>query len=223
MRRMHCRPAIEGAIAVLLAVVAGNAQADLVFHQGFETCWSAAIAPATFFDRLSPPALDGAQTCIPQQSGSTSGVTYTACDTAACAGGAVGCPLTLHLGSAMGDFVTGQFSVAGTADDIAVPLTISGFGAPITCSRTVSAIAVTMAPDYQMQADGPNGTYTNALLSSPVTLNSYAVGAGCGAFDPIMDLYFPTLVTQAQNQASASAFAALSPETVDVSICPLVP
>src|SRR5512141_1039238 len=71
---------------------------DLVAHNGFEACWSKAVTVAQFTG-LMQSSIDGQTTCVAQSSGSCgTSCTFTACNTAACSGGAIGCPVTLHSG-----------------------------------------------------------------------------------------------------------------------------
>ena len=197
-----------------------QAHADLVFHQGFETCWTPSSTKTQFLDSLRT-SIDGLHGCMPQQSGTTSGVTYSVCGTPACDGGAVGCPIVLHAQAFSGDFPTGTFSGPGSADDITLPVSYTGVVSG-ACNKVLSAIVLTYNPDYTMLTDGP-GVYSDALAQVAVTINSYTLGGtSCGALDTLVNQAITNGITQAQSAATQAIATALAP-TVGVTTCPLTP
>ncbi|GAA0716286.1 hypothetical protein GCM10009105_22570 [Dokdonella soli] len=201
---------------------AAQAHADLMFHQGFETCWTPSSSTTQFLDSMRT-RIEGLHGCVPQQSGTTSGVTYSVCGTPACDGGAIGCPIVLHAQAFSGDFPTGVFSAPGTADSITLPVSYAsstfGNGA---CNKILSAIALTYKPDYTMLVDGP-GVYSDALAQVAVTINSYTLGGTtCGLLDGFVVQAITNAIPQAQNAAAQAVSTALAP-TVGVTTCPLTP
>lgn len=141
---------------VLVLLVASPARADLVFHQGFETCWSAAITRDDFLARLRNQ-VDGRTACLPPQSGSQSGIAYTICNTpGGCGDGVAGCPLSVQSQAFTGDFIAGHFSAPGSTANISVPLTTSVFG---NCTISISGVTLTTTLDYLMRLDGVDGVF----------------------------------------------------------------
>jgi len=152
------------------AIVATSAAraADLVSHNGFEACWSQALTKPQFLSLLQS-TLDARSGCVAPQTGTSSGITYAICNTAACAGGALGCVVTTHAGAFSGDFGSGIFSGPGSTDNIVAPITTS-IG---SCVLTISNITLNYAPSYTVQADGNSGDYMAALLQSPLTVTNH--------------------------------------------------
>lgn len=207
----------------LAATAALRAQtADLVTHNGFEACWSQALTQAQFLDAMQS-SLDGTSTCIAPISATQNGTTVDACDTAACPGGQTGCIVTVHAGAFSGDFGSGLFSATGSADDIVVPVTTSGAIAS-SCTITIANIALSVAPDYTLIADGNNGDYTAALVQAPLSLDSYDLqGSGDVACVLAAEAYQSDLVGVAESEGTALAEARLRATTLNASICPLTP
>jgi len=207
------------AIATVLAAGASPALAvDLVFHNGFDTCWSKAISKAQFTG-LMQSSIDGMTTCIAQSTGSCGpGCSYTACNTQACAGSAVGCPVTLHAGAFGGTFASGtsSFSATGSADDVSVPVSST----LATCTITISSISLSYALDYTMQPDNNDGLYAASLDQSLVTINGYSAGSAnptCNLFAPSLA---PSIVTPAETGAGAFVESLEAPATVQETVCP---
>ena len=209
------------AFACCVSLCSTFAHADLLFHQGFESCWTPSDAPAAFLARLHD-SVDGLESCIPPMSGNASGVEYSICDAPACAGGASGCPVLLHAGAADGDFASGAFTLPGSGDDVAIPVSYTIIGQHGSCTLTVSDIALDAALDYAMLADGADGAYTDALMQVDVTIGDYAL-SGCDALSPLIGAVAPTLIADAEDQAAAAILPVLSEDTVGISICPLSP
>lgn len=210
--------------ALLLLPGALCAQAaDLVIHNGFEACWSSALTKPQFLD-LMQTSLDGASSCIGPQSSTQNGITVTACNTNACAGGATGCPANVHVpnGAFTGDFGTGTFAGAGSMDDIVVPVTFTGT-INDTCTITLSAIALAFAPDYMFSADGNSGNYAAALTQAPVSFTSYTATGSDVFCQGAVSQYGPQLKSAAEAQGTVLTEARLRSSTVAQSICPLTP
>jgi hypothetical protein len=148
--------------AVLLAISAdGQAQtADLIDHNGFETCWSQAISRPAFLSQLYS-TIEGTTGCILSSSGSDPNMCYTS----TCAGNVTGCPITLHAGVFTGDFATGSFDGPGSVDDFSTQVTYGG----LTCTATISNATLAYEPTYSLPMDGNNGVYT-AALDDPVQI-----------------------------------------------------
>jgi len=212
-------------VAALLSHSAAVAQVvDLVDHNGFEACWSKAIPEATFLG-LIQATIDGKTFCVPEVSGSASGYTYDACNTAACPGNVVGCPVTTHAGSFSGDFATGDFSSTGTADDVSVPITYNGISSG-SCTILVSNIVLDYAPSYFVSADGNNGDYMAYVTQSSVTVTNSNASVNLPANVPctlLLGFFKGAIVDQAQTAASDNWGPLLASDTVGESVCPLTP
>src|SRR5215831_14849783 len=127
MRRVANTQAGRCVLVIGLGIVASVCRAgDLLAHNGFEACWSKALNAAQFLE-LQQSTIEGATACVAQSSGSVPGLgtSYQVCDTPACPGGNVGCPITLHANPFGGDFETGVFSSTGSTDSISVHITHS--------------------------------------------------------------------------------------------------
>lgn len=207
------------ALAVGLAVSL-PAQADLVFHQGFEACWSGALTKADFLARLRSE-VDGRAACLPPQSGSQAGISYTICNAAdGCGSGVAGCPVLVQSQAFTGDFVTGHFSAPGSTANMAVPVT-STLG---SCTVNISNVALTTTLDYLMRIDGIDGVYAEDLQVPLVDITNYATSNNC---NPIMASLIASYIPQAVANAEAGAAQAIEPglraQTVGQVVCPLTP
>lgn len=207
------------ALAVGL-IVSLPAQADLVYHQGFETCWSAALTKVEFLTRLRNQ-VDGRAACLPPQSGSQSGISYTICNAAnGCGSGVAGCPVMVQSQAFTGDFATGHFSAPGSTADLAVPVT-STLG---SCTVNITSVALTTTLDYLMQVDGTDGVYAEDLQAPLVDITNYATSNNC---NPIMAGLIASYIPQAVANAEAGAAQAIEPglraQTVGQAVCPLTP
>lgn len=200
-----------------LAGSAGDARAgDLVAHNGFEACWSQSITEALFL-AAQHDAIDNQTACVPQQNFPPFG---TACDTAACPGGAVGCPVTLHANPFSGSFASGtsSFSSTGTADDITVHVTPTGGGA---CTITVSNITLGYGLDYTLNPDGNNGLYAASLDQTSVTITGHTTTPDSNATCILIASGDSLLIGQAESNAAQYVSDLESPATVGESVCPL--
>ena len=218
---------ILGAALMLAGATLASAQGvgELVMHNGFEACWSTALTRPQFLDLLRS-GIDGHTGCVPRSDGTATlpapfgTVAYTACATPACPGGTIGCPVTTHAGTFSGDFATGIFSGPGSADNVQVPVTITGFG---TCTLTLSNIVLAFAPAYVFDPDGNRGVYASALVQAGVT-STYVLSASggpqCGLLPGVVE---PQLHPQLDATASAAYAEQLTATTVGQSVCPLVP
>ncbi len=150
--------AIRFAVLAAFAVAASPSSAgDLLIHDGFETCWASAKTRPQFLESMRT-SIEGTTACIPPRSGEQSGVGYTICQTVNGCGTAVnGCAVTMHAGAFSGNFVNGEFSGPGSANNIAIPVTTTAFG---NCTINLTAITLGYLLDYLMQADGVDGVYT---------------------------------------------------------------
>lgn len=199
--------------------VCGALAADLVHHDGFETCWSAALTKPQFLDELRE-SIDGKTGCIPPQSGNQSGIDYTICDVAnGCGAGIAGCPVALQASAFSGDFLAGSFSAPGTASNVAVPINAGFLG---SCTLDITAITLTYGIDYLMRIDGIDGVHTDDMQAPVVDITSQSTSNNCNA---LIGAFIATYIPQAIVAAEASAAEAIEPElrsrTVERSICPL--
>lgn len=207
-------------LVLVLGLSAMSARADFVYHQGFETCWSTAITKADFLARLRNQ-VDGRTACLPPQSGSQSGISYTICNVPdGCGSGVHGCPLSVQSQPFSGDFVAGHFSAPGSTANINVPLTTT------LGNFTVSITGVTLSTtlDYLMRTDGIDGVFAEDLQMPVVDITSYSTGNNC---NPIIGALIASYIPQAIGDAEANAAAAIEPglraDTVGQSVCPLTP
>ena len=145
-------------------------------------------------------------------------ITYTICNTAACAGSAMGCAVTTHAGTFSGDFGSGVFSGPGSADNIVAPIT-TNVG---SCTLTISNVTLNYAPNYTVQADGNSGDYMAALLQSPLTVTNHTF-SGNALCTNLANLYGAQLITQIETNGSATVANLLQAATVGESVCPLIP
>lgn len=220
---MSTRSWLTGFISVImLGWVLPTSAAGLIFHQGFETCWSTAKTKSQFLDSIRT-SIDGTSACIPAQSGNQSGIAYTVCAAPnGCGTGVAGCAVSINAGTFSGNFLAGQFVGPGTAANITVPLTTSFFP---SCSINLNAVALTYTLDYLMQNDGVDGVYSNDLMQPGVVINSYSlVNNNC---DSTLFGLIGSQVSSAISAAEANASTAIEPDlradTLDQSICPLTP
>ena len=212
-------------VAVLLLPSTAAAQVvDLVDHNGFEACWSKAITKTTFLD-LIQASLNDKTLCVGKVSGSATGYTYDACNTAACPGNAVGCPVTVHAGVFSGNFSTGDFSAVGTADNVSVPISYTGLSSG-SCTILFSNIMLDYAPSYFLSADGNNGDYMAYVTQSSVTIANSDASVNLPP-NPTCTLLLSFLksaiIGQAQSAASDGWGPLLAADTVGESVCPLTP
>ncbi len=202
----------------LFAAFAASA-VDLVHHDGFETCWSAALSKSQFLEELRA-SVDGKTGCIPQQSGNESGIDYTICEVAnGCGAGISGCAVALQASAFSGDFAAGSFSAPGSASNLAVPINAGFLG---SCTLDITAITLTYALDYLMRVDGVDGVYTDDLQAPFVDITGQSTSNNCNA---LIGAFLATYIAQAIVAAESSAASAIEPElrsrTVERSICPL--
>jgi hypothetical protein len=204
----------------LAALWAPASVAELLFHQGFETCWTPGQTKAQFLETVRT-SIDGTSACIPAQSGSQTGVTYTVCATAnGCGTGVEGCPVSISAGSFAGDFVNGLFTGPGTAANITVPITTNIFPA---CSISLNTISLGYTLDYLMQTDGIDGVYSVDLMPPGVAINNYVLtNINCNAtLFSLIGSNVASAITAAEANASAAIEPGLRIDTLGRSICPL--
>jgi hypothetical protein len=203
-------------VSMILAIPAACA-ADLVSHNGFEACWSQALTKPQFLSLLQS-TLDAHSGCVAPQTGTSGNISYTICNTAACAGGAMGCAVMTHAGVFSGDFGSGVFSGPGSADNIVAPVT-TNFG---SCALTISNIQLNYAPSYTVQADGNSGDDMAALLQLPLTVTNHTFN-GDASCTSLANLYGAQLITQIETSGSTMVANLLQAATVGESVCPLTP
>ena len=207
------------AASLLLAGAIQAAAADLLIHDGFETCWVTAQTRAQFLESIRS-SIDGTSACIPPQSGSQSGIAYTVCGNAnGCGAGISGCQVAIQAGTFSGDFTSGHFVGPGTASDIVVPISTTAFG---SCNVNLTGISLGYTLDYLVQTDGTDGVYTLDMLTPAVAIASYSTSNNC---DPFLAGLISSYVPQAIGQAEAAAAAAIEPglraDTLERAVCPL--
>lgn len=200
---------------------AGAGAADLVSHHGFEICWATAVTKPAFLTAMRS-SIEGGSSCFPPQSGSMSGVTYTACNVPnGCGSGIAGCPVAIHSAAFTGDFMTGAFTAPGTVDNIPIPITytLSPFPSQ-SCTLTLSAIVTLYDLDYLMRMDGLDGVFSDDLATPVATIVSYTK-AGCNALGAIIDPAIAGAITAAQDAMGAAIEPALRANTVERAVCPI--
>ncbi|MEZ5460891.1 hypothetical protein [Dokdonella sp.] len=205
---------------VLVATWAQPTVAQLLFHQGFETCWDPGQTKAQFLETMRT-SINGTSACIPSQSGSQTGVTYSVCATPnGCGTGVEGCPVSISAGSFSGDFVNGLFTGPGSAANITVPITTNIFP---SCSISLNSISLGYTLDYLMQTDGVDGVYSVDLMPPGVVISNYLLtNIDCNAtLFSLIGGNVAAAVTAAEANASAAIEPALRSNTLGQSICPL--
>ena len=212
--------AIRFAVLAAFAVAASPSSAgDLLIHDGFETCWASAKPRPQFLESMRT-SIEGTTACIPPRSGEQSGVGYTICQTVNGCGTAVnGCAVTMHAGAFSGNFVNGEFSGPGSANNIAIPVTTTAFG---NCTINLTAITLGYLLDYLMQADGVDGVYSDDLMPPVVTITNYATSNNCNPLlAGIIASYVPQAIAAAEANAATTIEPGLRADTLAQSVCPL--
>ncbi len=208
------------ATLVLAASASPVAVADLLIHDGFETCWVTAKTKPQFLESIRT-SIDGTSACIPAQSGNQTGIDYTVCSaTNGCGIGISGCPVSITAGAFSGDFAAGHFTGPGSAANIIVPITTSLFPA---CSISLNTITLGYTLDYLMQTDGVDGVYSINLMPPAVAISNYVLSnIDCNA--TLFSLISGN-VAAAVSAAEANVAAAIEPrlrtDTLEQSVCPL--
>jgi len=224
--RAGARSGLARALLLTLAAASPAGAVDLVVHNGFEECWAKSISKTQFTD-LMQSAIDGATTCIASSSGGCgTGCSYTACNTPACPGSAVGCPVTTHANTFSGTFAAGAsgFSASGSADNISVPVSYVLFGNPGSCTVTVANISLSYSLDYTLSADGNNGLYAGSLDQTLVTVNNgYTATSPDITCNIFANTFAQSIVPTAETAAAAAVESLELPATVGESVCPLTP
>lgn len=200
---------------------AGAAAADLVSHNGFEICWGTAVAKPAFLTAMRN-SIEGGSTCIPPQSGSASGATYTACNSPnGCGVGVAGCTVTIHSAAFTGNFMTGAFTAPGTVDNIAIPIT---YNAPIigsgNCTLNLTAMVTRYDLNYLMRTDGIDGVFSEDLATPASTIVSYSRN-GCPQLNLFIQPAVDGAIVSAQNAISAAIEPSLRTNTVERAVCPI--
>lgn len=210
---------VVSGIAGLASLSAGAV--DLVSHQGFEICWTTAVTKTAFLTAMRN-SIEGGGSCFPPQSGTQSGVTYTACDVPnGCGTGVAGCPVTIHSAAFTGDFTVGAFTAPGTVDNIPIPITYTLSPIPQqSCTLTLSAILTKVDLDYLMRLDGLDGVYSDDLATPVATIVSYTK-TGCSTLGALIDPAIAGAITAAQDAMGAAIEPALRTNTVEKAVCPI--
>ncbi len=208
-----------GAAFVLAASASPTAVADLLMHDGFETCWVTAKTKPQFLSAIHA-SIDGTTACIPPRSGSQSGISYAICQTAnGCGGGVPGCAVTMQAGTFSGNFGTGEFTGPGSANNIAVPVTTSAFG---NCTINLSGVILGYSLDYLMQTDGTDGVYSVDMMPPVVSITSYATSNNCNPLlAGLITSYIPQAIAAAEENAALTIEPDLRTDTLAQSVCPL--
>jgi ferredoxin len=194
--------------------------ADLLIHDGFETCWVTAKTKPQFLESIRS-SIDGTSACIPAQSGSQTGINYTVCAAVnGCGAGVDGCPVSISAGTFSGNFVAGHFAAPGTAANVTVPITTSVFPA---CSISLNTITLGYTLDYLMQTDGVDGVYSIDLMTPGVAITNYALtNIDCnGTLFALISGNVASAITAAEANASATIEPGLRADTLEQSVCPL--
>ncbi|MFZ2236027.1 MAG: hypothetical protein WBP11_05645 [Dokdonella sp.] len=200
---------------------AGAGAADLVSHNGFEICFATAVTKPVFLTAMRN-SIEGGMSCLPPQSGSGSGATYTACNAPnGCGTGVPGCPVTIHSAAFTGDFMTGAFTAPGTVNNIPIPIT---YTAPIigqgSCTLNLTTIVTRYDLDYLMGLDGLDGVYSEDLATPTATIVSYT-RTGCAILNAFIEPAIAGAITAAQDAMGAAIEPSLRANTVDRAVCPI--
>jgi hypothetical protein len=217
---------LRSAVSATLVVLGAPAESiELVNHNGFEACWSQALAPAQFTDLFSP-ALDGAPGCIPEHT-ATSSTDASFCNATTCAGGATGCPVVLRGGQHI--FATGtppdnpRVDGWNGIDPFSTLVTFPAIGECTVSFVDTSTVQIGYGVNYRTIADGNNGAYTWDLGMT----NTTVTGLGGGDFTiggsnilclstNIDRAYFTAMIAGVEQSIADT----LRPATLDRSICP---
>jgi hypothetical protein len=207
-------------VVILFLAAASDVRAaigDPIFRSSFESCSTEGITPASFLERMRAAA-DGRSGCIAPTSGSFSGLNYTVCATSTC-GGAPGCTVVMRASNPLGNFMTGAFQLAATADDMTVPVQTTGL-ITTQCTLQFSQIIGSHDFSYGLTALPPDGTYVAAMNLASSRIDDYT-RSGCGTLAAVLstlDGFLQTMIASAIADAIAPAVA---DATVGHSVCPL--
>lgn len=204
-------------VGLLAASAAGAVVSDPIFRSGFESCSTDGVAPATFLERMRAAA-DARTGCIAPSSGSFSGVNYTVCATSTC-GGAPGCTVVMRATNPVGNFTTGAFQLAATADDMMVPIETTGV-VTTQCTLTLSQIVGGHDFSYGLVALPPDGTYVAAMNLASSRIDSYT-RSGCGSLGALLSALEGFLQSTVESTIADATAPAVADATVTLSVCPL--
>jgi hypothetical protein len=194
---------------------------DLVDHNGFEQCWSKALAKDTFLQLLAS-SVEGADACIPAaQDGS-------ACATSMCTDGSPGCAVTLRAGQySYGQILpaNGQMQVNASTglDPFSMPVVLPVVGACTMNFIDTTNVLVQSPLYYSLQPDGNSGYYTNGLQvgTSTVTgLTSDKVTLTGNFSCQLANFGLGSFIGTLQDGLAQTFPSAYAP-TVGESLCPL--
>jgi len=216
MLRMKWIVVLPGLLAVLPGLTLAS---GLLFHDGFETCWHRALTKPAFLTLLHD-SVDGTNGCVPPQSGTEFGITYTACNTPnGCGTGVPGCAVAMQAGAFSGDFLAGSFTAPGTASNVAIPIDAGFLGA---CTLNLTAITLRYDLDYLVRVDGVDGVHAEDLATPVVEILDYTRTHDCNiVIAGFIDSYTPQAIASAEAGASAAIEPPLRTNTVGQSVCPL--
>jgi hypothetical protein len=213
---------IVAAVAFILQAGAVFAQAtDLVDHNGFEQCWSQALAKDAFLTLLAA-TVEGTDACIP------AAVDGSSCATSTCTDGSPGCAVTLRAGQYSYAQIlpaNGQMLVNASTgfDPFSMPVVLPVVGACTINFIDTTNVAVQSALTYSLQPDGNSGYYVNDLLigtSTVIGLSSDKLSLSgsfsCQIANLSLGFYTATLGDQL-----AQTFPAAYAPTIGESLCPL--
>ena len=212
------RPLVFAIVSMTTGVGSVSA-ADLLVHDGFETCWISAKTKPQFLESIRT-SIDGTTACIPPKSGSQTGVGYTICQTSnGCGLGVDGCGVTMQASTFSGNFSAGAFAASGGASDIAIPVTTTAFG---NCTINLTSISLGYSLDYLMQTDGTDGVYSADLMPPGVTITNYATSNNCNPLlAGVIASYVPQAIAAAEANAASTIEPGLRADTLEQSVCPL--
>ena len=207
-------------IVVLLAATTGTAAAvvgDPIFRSSFESCSTEGVTPASFLERMRAAA-DERVGCIPPTSSSFGGLNFTVCATSTC-GGVPGCTVVMRASDPVGNFTTGAFQLAATADDMTVPIQTTGI-VTTQCTLTLSQIVGGHDFSYGLVALPPDGTYVAAMNLASSRIDSYT-RSGCGTLGAFLDSLNAYLQSSVESAIADEVAPAVADATVTQSVCPL--
>jgi len=190
---------------------------DLIGHKGGEACWSHALTKPAFLD-LVRAQIDGEASCVPP----TITASYTVCNSAACAGGVFGCPVTTRSGTFTDVSGGGALAATGSIDNTVIPVHVIS---PITydCQYTANNITLNYVPEYVFTDDGNFGDYSALLNRFAITPSGYTISSADFNCQNFAGTVTPAIVAAAQTALVASIGQRLRDTTLRQSVCPAPP
>ena len=186
---------------------------DGLLDDGFETglCAWSGVATDCVSETELEQALDGETlvVCIPPESGSWSGGSYTACGTSTCADGVTpGCAATADITNADADYGVPGVILTLSGDDLDAPLQVTPTGnPPANCTLQVRDAAATAGVDFAL-----NDCHSPLLLfedlatvdvSASATFSIPPSSPPCFAADAVLGSFADDILTAIEDALAA--------------------